>query len=194
MAAEQDKRIGQTVLTLRGDMTQQAVAVAMRERGWKWSQATMWSIEKGDRPLRLAEADDLAGVLGVGSASDFTSAPMSAHIKIGSHRAADAYGSMVASVREYLELKEQFEIILKIAADNGHEFTHGDEAARDSWTGQEMPEEAVAQARFEYEQAGRNDIERMKFEGYGFEVQADGTYAVLFMERSSEHGKHQEEA
>jgi hypothetical protein len=194
MAAEQDKRIGQTVSILRGDRTQQAVAVAMRERGWKWSQATVWSVEKGDRPLRLAEADDLAGILGVFSASDFTSSPMSAHIKLGSHRAADAYGAMVASVREYLEVKEQLEIVLKIAEDEGHQFTHGDEAARDSWTGQRKPEEAVAQARFEYEQAGRNDIERMEFEGYEFEVQADGTYAVRFMERGSDDGKHQEEA
>jgi hypothetical protein len=194
MAAEQDKRIGQTVSILRGDRTQQAVAVAMRERGWKWSQATVWSIEKGDRPLRLAEADDLAGVLGVSSASDFTSAPMSAHIKIGSHRASDAYRAMVASVREYLEVKEQLEIALKIAEDEGHQFTLGDEAARDSWVASDKPEEAVAQARFEHEQAGRNDIERMAFEGYEFEVRADSTYAVRFKEKGSDDGKHQEEA
>jgi hypothetical protein len=192
MPTEQDKRIGQTVLILRGDRTQQAVAVAMRDRGWKWSQATVWSVEKGDRPLRLAEADDLAGVLGVFSASDFSSAPMSAHIRIGSHRAADAYRAMVASVREYLEVKEQLEIILKIADDEGHQFTQGDEGARDSWTGQRKPEEAVAQARFEFKQAGRNDLERMEFEGYEFQAQADGTYAVRFMEKGSDDGKHQE--
>ena len=46
-------------------MTQQAMANAMRERGWKWSQATVWSVDTGERPLRLAEAKDLAEVLGV---------------------------------------------------------------------------------------------------------------------------------
>ena len=35
----------------------------MRERGWKWSQATVWAVEKGDRPLRLAEANDLGAIL-----------------------------------------------------------------------------------------------------------------------------------
>lgn len=35
----------------------------MRALGHKWSQATVWSIEKGDRPLRLAEAMDLANLL-----------------------------------------------------------------------------------------------------------------------------------
>lgn len=36
----------------------------MRARGHKWSQATVWSVEKGDRPLRYLEAVDLAEVLG----------------------------------------------------------------------------------------------------------------------------------
>lgn len=53
------------VARLRGERSQKGVADAMRERGWKWSQATVWAIEKGERPLRLVEADDLATVLGV---------------------------------------------------------------------------------------------------------------------------------
>lgn len=47
-------------------MSQQALAEAMRARGWKWSQATVWSIEKGERPLKLAEASDLSNMLNVG--------------------------------------------------------------------------------------------------------------------------------
>jgi hypothetical protein len=162
----------------------------MRERGWKWSQATVWSVERGDRPLRLAEAEDLAGVLGVSSASDFTPEPISAHITIGSHRAFEAYRAMVASVREYLDAKEQLEIVLKIAEDNGHQFTLGEEGVRDSWVASDKPEQAVAEARFDYEQAGRNDTERMAFEGYEFEVQADGTYAVRFQARGLDDGEH----
>jgi hypothetical protein len=35
----------------------------MRSAGYKWSQATVWSVEKGERrPLRLAEAVDLAQI------------------------------------------------------------------------------------------------------------------------------------
>lgn len=44
-------------------MSQQALADLMRARGWKWSQATVWAVEKGERPLRLAEATDLAELL-----------------------------------------------------------------------------------------------------------------------------------
>jgi len=63
MTEERDINVGTNVARYRGSRTQQAVADAMRERGWKWSQATMWSIEKGDRPVRLVEAVDLAVVL-----------------------------------------------------------------------------------------------------------------------------------
>lgn len=58
-----DSSIGKAVAALRGELSQTAVANAMRERGWKWSQATVWSVESGERPLRLAEAVDLAKVL-----------------------------------------------------------------------------------------------------------------------------------
>ena len=46
-------------------MSQQALGDAMRELGHKWSQATVWSVEKGERPLRFAEAADLAAQLDV---------------------------------------------------------------------------------------------------------------------------------
>lgn len=58
-----DKQIGENLAQMRGDMTQKDLASAMRERGWKWSQATVWSVEKGDRPLRLSEAQDVAAIL-----------------------------------------------------------------------------------------------------------------------------------
>lgn len=62
-----DTEIGSNVQRERERLgvSQQALADVMRDRGWKWSQATVWSIEKGDRPLRLAEALDLAQVLEV---------------------------------------------------------------------------------------------------------------------------------
>ena len=70
MATEQDIQIGLNVGVARAShpnhgqlMTQQALADGMRERGHKWSQATVWSVEKGERPLRLAEADSLAQML-----------------------------------------------------------------------------------------------------------------------------------
>ncbi len=46
-------------------MSQAALAAAMKERGWKWSQPTVAAIEKGERSLKLAEAVDLLDVLGL---------------------------------------------------------------------------------------------------------------------------------
>jgi hypothetical protein len=57
-----DADIGKNVQALRGDTSQAALASSMRERGHKWSQATVWSVEKGDRPLRVVEALDLASI------------------------------------------------------------------------------------------------------------------------------------
>lgn len=64
MATDMDRLIGENVVTLRGEMSQKALAEAMRDRGHKWSQSTVWAVEKGDRPLKLAEAEDLARELG----------------------------------------------------------------------------------------------------------------------------------
>jgi transcriptional regulator with XRE-family HTH domain len=58
-----DEQIGANVAILRKGKSQKDIAAAMKERGYKWSQATVWSIEKGERPLRLTEALDLAVVL-----------------------------------------------------------------------------------------------------------------------------------
>lgn len=45
--------------------SQADLAKAMRERGPKWSQATVWAVEKGDRPLRHSEAIELADLIGL---------------------------------------------------------------------------------------------------------------------------------
>ncbi|MGW9415158.1 helix-turn-helix domain-containing protein [Arthrobacter cupressi] len=62
---DDDGLIGRRVVQLRGERSQKSVADEMRLRGWKWSQATMWAIERGERSLKLMEARDLAAVLDV---------------------------------------------------------------------------------------------------------------------------------
>jgi transcriptional regulator with XRE-family HTH domain len=46
-------------------MTQAALAKAMKALGYNWLQTTIAKVEAAERPLRLNEATDLAGVLGV---------------------------------------------------------------------------------------------------------------------------------
>lgn len=60
-----DALIGQNVTAFRGSRSQQSLADAMRARGHRWSQATVWGVEKGKRPISLAEAVDLAEILGI---------------------------------------------------------------------------------------------------------------------------------
>lgn len=64
---DRDVEIGRAVARFRTNsgMTQAELAAKMRERGWKWVQPTAWSAEQGKRPLRLAEAVDLAAILSV---------------------------------------------------------------------------------------------------------------------------------
>lgn len=64
-ADEMNDRIGANLADMRrwSEMTQKELADEMRPLGHKWSQATVWAIEKGERPLRLVEALDAARVL-----------------------------------------------------------------------------------------------------------------------------------
>lgn len=59
-----DKTIGERVKQSRGAMTQVEAARQMKELGHKWSQATVWAVEKGERSVKLAEARDLSMIFG----------------------------------------------------------------------------------------------------------------------------------
>lgn len=61
-----DEQIGRNLAALRGDVSQKELATRMKRFGWKWSQATVWTVESGERPLRLAEAQDIAEILELG--------------------------------------------------------------------------------------------------------------------------------
>lgn len=60
-----DVEIGGNLTRVRAGMSQKDLAEAMRKKGFRWSQATVWAVEKGERPLRLAEAEAIGQVLDV---------------------------------------------------------------------------------------------------------------------------------
>lgn len=64
---DRDVQVGRNIAAYRAGRSQQWLADAMRSFGWKWSQATVWAVEKGERPLRLSEALDVAMLLGMHS-------------------------------------------------------------------------------------------------------------------------------
>ncbi|WP_309065342.1 helix-turn-helix domain-containing protein [Microbacterium sp.] len=73
-----DERIGANLAKLRGDMSQTALAAEMRSRGFKWSQPTVVAIERGERAIKLAEAEVLVDVLGMNRIEELTTRPLEA--------------------------------------------------------------------------------------------------------------------
>lgn len=109
---ERDQAIGRALSVARGDaFSQQAVADAMRQRGWKWSQATVWSVEKGERPLRLAEAEDLAYILGR-ELGELLAQPEEVEVVHGMDRVATAISDIVASAEDYLDALDELAFCL----------------------------------------------------------------------------------
>ncbi|MGP5261226.1 helix-turn-helix domain-containing protein [Brachybacterium paraconglomeratum] len=82
-----DAEIGARLQSLRESVVSQAtLANAMKDHGHeKWSQATVWAVEAGKRPLRLSEAASLAAILGA-EVSDFLQ--------------SSAVGKVIGSMRE----------------------------------------------------------------------------------------------
>ncbi|WP_346922120.1 helix-turn-helix domain-containing protein [Glutamicibacter creatinolyticus] len=60
-----DVSVGANLKEFRGSMPQAELARRMTDRGFKWSQATVYEVERGGRPLKLSEALELAEVLGI---------------------------------------------------------------------------------------------------------------------------------
>ncbi|WP_143516368.1 helix-turn-helix domain-containing protein [Pseudoscardovia radai] len=60
-----DKELGLQLLRAREarQMSRDALADAMRRRGNDWTRSTVWSIERGERSIKLREAEDLHNIL-----------------------------------------------------------------------------------------------------------------------------------
>lgn len=74
--ANRDELIGQNLSRIRGGVSQAELAREMKDRGFKWSQATVWAVEKGERPLRLAEAVALMEILDLERVEELLALPV----------------------------------------------------------------------------------------------------------------------
>lgn len=93
--SDNDEQIGLRLQEIRGDdPSQAALAHEMQQRGWaKWSQSTVWSVEQGRRPLRLAEAADIAEVLDV---------------EVGDLLLSTEAGTMISALRDAISEVDRF--------------------------------------------------------------------------------------
>ncbi|MEW1708011.1 helix-turn-helix transcriptional regulator [Microbacterium sp. NPDC089190] len=95
-----DEQIGRNLAAVRGEMSQSDLAKRMRDRGFKWSQATVWSVEKGERPLRLSESEAVAELLGVGR-HVFTARDGEERVYAAARVVRDHYEAMRAAMAAY---------------------------------------------------------------------------------------------
>lgn len=102
-----DAQIGRNLARLRGDMSQKELAVAMRERGHKWSQATVWNVERGERPLRLTEATALGDILELLSVYSITSPERHFAFRKTQSRLNEAQDELDEKVADVLRLQRQ---------------------------------------------------------------------------------------
>lgn len=116
-----DEEIGRNVVRLRGTITQKDLAERMRERGWKWSQATVWAVEKGDRPLRLAEAEDLSDILGVPSWQALSGTDVQSRFWSAFREVESLGRSLVVAIDLYLEAQSELAIVAHEARVDGIE-------------------------------------------------------------------------
>lgn len=106
-----DAQIGRNVARLRGGMRQKDLAAVMRGRGWKWQQATVGAIEKGERPLRVTEMVDLAAFFGR-PVSNLIEPDARSVALARSHAVREAHTRMLEAMNDYDEARSQLQLSL----------------------------------------------------------------------------------
>ena len=127
-------------------ISQEDLAQRMTDRGFGFSQATIWKIESGQRPVRASEMIALADSLGVFPATDLTRKPDATRHTIqlehAKREAAAAYDRVKEAAAAYLETQVQLVFAARQAHDAGLAVTE----LYTSWL-TVPPEEAVIEAR-----------------------------------------------
>lgn len=105
MSNEYDRQVGENIAAFRGSLSQATLASAMRDVGWKWSQPTVAAIEKGERPLKIAEAEDLLKILRVDTLDELVSRPLESIWWNAYDDYWKSLRSLQAAIRDYLEAR-----------------------------------------------------------------------------------------
>ena len=104
-----DQNIAANLRTYReaGNISQEELAQRMADRGFGFSQATIWKIESGQRPVRASELIALADSLEVMPATSLTYKPDAARHQIrleqANRKAHHAYQTLKEAAADYLD-------------------------------------------------------------------------------------------
>ena len=148
-----DQNIAANLRTYReaGSISQEDLAQRMVDRGFGFSQATIWKIEAGQRPVRASELIALTHSLGIMSATSLTYQPEAARHQVqleqANRNAQRAYQALKEAAAEYLQAQVELVVAARMAHDAGLAVSE----LHTSWL--DTPaEEAVIQARVEADQ------------------------------------------
>ena len=110
-----DVAIGRAVVRLRtsAGWTQQELADHMRTRGWPWTQPAVAKVELGKRPVRLAEAKDLAQLLGV-KTQDLLASPLDDTISTLRSREGEAMRLIEKATQDASRARQQYRTLDEI--------------------------------------------------------------------------------
>jgi transcriptional regulator with XRE-family HTH domain len=130
-------------------MSQEELAQQMADRGFPFTQATVWKVERGQRPVRAGELIALGDIFGRILVTNLTNPPDATRHTIQlertSRNASAAYSALKAAAAAYLDAQVQLAYAARLAHDAGH----GVSELYTSWL--DTPaEEAVIEARVEY--------------------------------------------
>jgi transcriptional regulator with XRE-family HTH domain len=133
------------------NISQDELAQRMADLGFGFSQATIWKIESGQRPVRASELVALADSLGIRSATSLTYKPDAARHQVqleqANRKAHDAYEALKGAAADYLDAQIELAVAAREAQDAGLTVTE----LHTSWL-DTPPEEAVIEARVEADQ------------------------------------------
>jgi transcriptional regulator with XRE-family HTH domain len=123
----------------------------MADLGFGFSQATIWKIETGQRPVRASELIALADSLGVMSATSLTYEPDAARHQVqleqANRKAHHAYETLKEAAADYLDAQVELVVAARQAHDAGLAVTE----LHTSWL-DTLAEQAVIEARVKADQ------------------------------------------
>jgi transcriptional regulator with XRE-family HTH domain len=145
-----DQNIAANLRTYReaGSISQDELAQRMTDNGFGFSQATIWKIERGQRPVRASELIALTDSLGLMTATSLTQKPDAARHQVqldqANRKALQAYQALKEAAADYLDAQVELAVMAREAQDAGFTVTE----LHTTWL-DTPPEEAVIEARVE---------------------------------------------
>uniref|UniRef100_UPI00359CA509 helix-turn-helix domain-containing protein n=2 Tax=Bifidobacterium adolescentis TaxID=1680 RepID=UPI00359CA509 len=118
MNNKRDNQIGKNLCRLRtqANISMDILAAKMRERGNKWTKATVYKIEQGERALRFQEGIDIAQCLGMDTTQTLRELSLDGYgieIDNARKRLSESYNAMMENALEFGRARAFFDRVVE---------------------------------------------------------------------------------